>query len=172
MEFFCYHRDRPGSTALRGELLEAHWSYMDRYTAQMPPVDFRRPAGDVRGHRFAGPDRGAGADRAGSGGRLVAVEGTWTLSVDTPIGEQRTMLVLHRDGDRLTGSLDYRATRLEITDGVVSGDEARWKVVKTLNKLLKVNATVTFTVTVEGDSMRGKADAGKFGTFDVTGLRG
>jgi uncharacterized protein YciI len=35
MEFFCYHRDRPGSAALRDELLEAHWSYMDRYAAQM-----------------------------------------------------------------------------------------------------------------------------------------
>jgi uncharacterized protein len=30
MEFFCYHRDRPGSGALRDELLEAHWTYMDR----------------------------------------------------------------------------------------------------------------------------------------------
>jgi uncharacterized protein len=35
MEFFCYHRDRPGSMALREELLEKHWSYMDRYAAQM-----------------------------------------------------------------------------------------------------------------------------------------
>jgi uncharacterized protein YciI len=35
MEFFCYHRDRHGSAALRGQLLEAHWSYMDRYAAQM-----------------------------------------------------------------------------------------------------------------------------------------
>jgi len=35
MEFFCYHRDRPGSMALRLELAEEHWSYMDRYAAQM-----------------------------------------------------------------------------------------------------------------------------------------
>ena len=35
MEFFCYHRDRPGSVALRDELLEEHWAYMDRYAAQM-----------------------------------------------------------------------------------------------------------------------------------------
>jgi uncharacterized protein YciI len=35
MEFFCYHRDRPGSAALRNEMLEEHWSYMDRYAAQM-----------------------------------------------------------------------------------------------------------------------------------------
>ncbi|MET9671428.1 YciI family protein [Streptomyces sp. NPDC006475] len=35
MEFFCYHRDRPGSLELRHELLEAHWSYMDGYAAEM-----------------------------------------------------------------------------------------------------------------------------------------
>lgn len=35
MEFFCYHRDRSGSVALRSELLEEHWSYMDRYAKEM-----------------------------------------------------------------------------------------------------------------------------------------
>src|SRR5256886_13010366 len=35
VEFFCYHRDRPGSVTLREELLEQHWSYMDRYQAEM-----------------------------------------------------------------------------------------------------------------------------------------
>ena len=35
MEFFCYHRDRPGSVALRDALLEEHWSYMDRYAPEM-----------------------------------------------------------------------------------------------------------------------------------------
>ncbi len=35
MEFFCYHRDRPGSASLRDELRERHWSYMDGYAAQL-----------------------------------------------------------------------------------------------------------------------------------------
>ena len=35
MEFFCYHRDRPGSLALRDELRERYWSYMDQYATQM-----------------------------------------------------------------------------------------------------------------------------------------
>jgi uncharacterized protein YciI len=35
MEFLCYHRDRPGSAALRDDLLEEHWSYMDRYAKEM-----------------------------------------------------------------------------------------------------------------------------------------
>ena len=35
MEFFCHHRDRPGSLALREELLEEHWSYMDQYAKEL-----------------------------------------------------------------------------------------------------------------------------------------
>ena len=35
MEFFCYHRDRPGSTPLREQMVEEHWSYMDEYAATM-----------------------------------------------------------------------------------------------------------------------------------------
>jgi uncharacterized protein len=35
VEFFCYHRDRSASVTLREELLEEHWSYMDRFQAEM-----------------------------------------------------------------------------------------------------------------------------------------
>lgn len=63
MEFLCYHRDRPGSLALRLELLEAHWSYMDGYAAQMiargPTMadDGDTPTGSV--HILDLPDPGA-----------------------------------------------------------------------------------------------------------------
>jgi len=46
MEFFCYHRDRPGSVALRDKMREEHWSYMDRYATKMI----------ARGPTFAGDD--------------------------------------------------------------------------------------------------------------------
>ncbi|MEU6664331.1 YciI family protein [Streptomyces sp. NPDC046821] len=35
MEFFCHHRDRPGSRPLRDKLIEDHLSYMDRYATEM-----------------------------------------------------------------------------------------------------------------------------------------
>ncbi|MEU6880456.1 YciI family protein [Streptomyces sp. NPDC046712] len=51
MEFLCYHRDRPDSAALRGELLEAHWSYMDQYAKEMiargPTFTGDTPSGSV-----------------------------------------------------------------------------------------------------------------------------
>lgn len=51
MEFFCYHRDRAGSGTLRQELLEQHWSYMDRFAARMiaggPTLVADAPTGSV-----------------------------------------------------------------------------------------------------------------------------
>ncbi|GAA3311300.1 YciI family protein [Nonomuraea dietziae] len=51
MQFFCYHRDRPGSAALREKLVEEHWSYMDRYAAQLiargPTLDGDTATGSV-----------------------------------------------------------------------------------------------------------------------------
>lgn len=35
MEFFFYHRDRPGSGALRDQMLDEHWAYMDGWAAEM-----------------------------------------------------------------------------------------------------------------------------------------
>jgi len=35
MEFFVYHRDRPGSGPLRDTMLEQHWSYMDGFQDRM-----------------------------------------------------------------------------------------------------------------------------------------
>ncbi|MFE0525950.1 YciI family protein [Micromonospora parva] len=35
MEFLCYHRDRSGSLALRYELGERHWAYMDGFEPEL-----------------------------------------------------------------------------------------------------------------------------------------
>lgn len=35
MEFFCYHRGRVGSLALREALTHEHWSYMDRFEKEL-----------------------------------------------------------------------------------------------------------------------------------------
>ena len=59
MEFFCYHRDRPGSVTLREELVEEHWSYMDRYATEGRTMwDF--PGGRSGGNRYLVLGLGAG----------------------------------------------------------------------------------------------------------------
>ncbi|MFJ9835320.1 YciI family protein [Streptomyces sp. NPDC101169] len=61
MEFFCHHRDRPGSEALRDEMLERHWSYMDRYAEELIArgptfaADGETPTGSVHIVDLPGP---------------------------------------------------------------------------------------------------------------------
>ncbi len=66
MEFFCRHRDRPDSLALREELREEHWSYMDGYDVRMIArgptcaADGVTPGGSVHVLDLPGPGRRAG----------------------------------------------------------------------------------------------------------------
>ncbi|MBA2955753.1 hypothetical protein GON03_15570 [Nocardioides sp. MAH-18] len=62
MEFFCYHRDRDGSTPLRAEMTEEHWSYMDRFdlVERGPTFDDETPSGSV--HVVDLPDVAAARD--------------------------------------------------------------------------------------------------------------
>ena len=59
VEFFCYHRDRPGSVPLRDDLLEEHWSYMDWYEEEMiarsPTLAGDMPTGSVHIVDLPGP---------------------------------------------------------------------------------------------------------------------
>ena len=63
MEFFCYHRDRPGSGALRAELVERHWSYMDGFASELiargPTLDDDGGAATGSVHIVDLPDTGA-----------------------------------------------------------------------------------------------------------------
>jgi uncharacterized protein YciI len=60
VEFFCYHRDRPGSLALRYELLPLHRAYMDRFAAGMiargPTFDGDVLTGSVHALDLPGPE--------------------------------------------------------------------------------------------------------------------
>lgn len=61
MEFFCYHRDRPGSVELRQALRDAHWSYMDGFAAELIArgptfaADRETPTGSVHIADLPGP---------------------------------------------------------------------------------------------------------------------
>jgi hypothetical protein len=55
----------------------------------------------------------------------------------------------------------------EIFDGQVTGEQLRWKA-----KLKQIRMTLSFTTTVQDDTMSGSVKAGVFGNFQLTGQRG
>jgi hypothetical protein len=99
----------------------------------------------------------------------MSADGTWKMVVNSPMGKQDVSATFQTSGSELTGVLVNNSSdgvSSEILDGVVDGDALKWK-----TKLKQVKVTLTFNVTISGDSMEGKVKAGMLGSFSVSGQR-
>ncbi len=97
----------------------------------------------------------------------MSADGTWNLTMQTPMGERRSTLTLATSGGSLTGSQEAEGNTPDITDGSVSGNDVSWKVAITNPMPL----TLTFSGSVNGNTLNGTADTGMFGSFPFEGTR-
>jgi hypothetical protein len=97
----------------------------------------------------------------------MAVDGTWDLTMSTPMGERKATLSLKNSGGTLTGTQGAEGNSTEIFDGTVAGDDVAWNISITNPMPLTLN----FTGKVSGDSMSGEVGIGPMGSFPFTGTR-
>jgi hypothetical protein len=97
----------------------------------------------------------------------MAVDGSWNITMSTPLGERKTTLTVKDAGGTLTGTQDAEGNSAEIFDGTARGDDVTWKVSITNPMPL----TLEFTGKVAGDSMSGEMGIGPMGNFPFTGTR-
>ncbi len=97
----------------------------------------------------------------------MSVDGTWKITLQTPMGEQTSTIELVSDGTALSGTQSGTHESGAIYDGSVDGDTATWKVDITRPMPL----SVTFRATVDGDSISGTAKAGFFPASKFSGAR-
>ena len=97
----------------------------------------------------------------------MAADGTWNLTMQTPMGERRSTLTLSTAGGTLTGKQEAEGNTTDIADGTVNGNDLSWKVSITNPMPL----TLTFNGTVDGNNLTGTADTGMFGSFPFQGTR-
>ena len=97
----------------------------------------------------------------------MAADGTWNLTMNTPMGERRSTLTLSTSGGTLTGKQEAEGNTTDIAQGTVNGNDLSWQVSITNPMPL----TLTFNGTVDGNSMNGTADTGMFGSFPFEGTR-
>ena len=97
----------------------------------------------------------------------MAVDGTWNLTMTTPMGERNATLSLKSAGGTLTGTQGAEGNSAEIFDGTVDGEDVAWKVAITDPMPL----TLAFTGKVSGDSIAGEMGIGPMGSFPFTGTR-
>ena len=98
----------------------------------------------------------------------MSADGTWNLTMQTPMGERRSTLSLSTAGGTLTGKQEAEGNTTDIAEGTVSGNDVSWKVSITNPMPL----TLTFNGMVDGDKLSGTADTGMFGSFPFEGTRG
>ncbi|MGA5218277.1 hypothetical protein ACPCAE_19730 [Streptomyces cinereoruber] len=97
----------------------------------------------------------------------MSVEGTWDLSLSTPIGRMTAVVELHERDAVLTGAAHGAGERVPLVDVVLDGDRLTWK--QAVTKPLRLN--LAFDVTVDGDSLRGTSRAGRLPASTVVGER-
>lgn len=95
------------------------------------------------------------------------LDGEWDCVVKSPLGEQKSTLVVHTDGDRFTGTNGGAMGSLDVLDGRVEGNTLTWK----MEMKVPMQITLDCTATIEGDTLIGGVTAGAFGTSPMTGVR-
>ena len=97
----------------------------------------------------------------------MAVDGTWNLTMQTPMGERRATLVASSQSGTLTGKQSGDGGTTDLFEGTVSGSDVSWKISITNPMPL----TLQFTGAVDGDKMSGKMSAGALGSWPFSGTR-
>jgi hypothetical protein len=97
----------------------------------------------------------------------MAVDGTWKLTMDTPMGERSSTLTVKAVGGALQGTQSAEGQTAAIADGTVDGNSVGWKVSITQPMPL----TLDFSGTVDGDAMSGTVQLGMFGSSPFRATR-
>ena len=96
----------------------------------------------------------------------MSADGSWKITVNTPMGAQEVTATIVTSGDAFTGKTEGRLGSQEIS-GKVDGDTLTWSA----NITNPMPMTLDFNATVSGDTMSGKVKLGSFGDGPLTGVR-
>jgi hypothetical protein len=98
----------------------------------------------------------------------MAVDGTWKIAMETPMGTRNATLSLAAAGGALTGTMSGEAGTTAIFDGKVDGSTVSFKV----DIVNPMALTLEFSAAIEGDKLSGSVKLGMFGDAPLSGTRG
>jgi len=96
----------------------------------------------------------------------MAVDGTYDVTVKSPLGDQKTTLTVKSDGATFTGTAAGAMGSSEVS-GEVDGNTITWKQQMTV----PMPMTLDMKATIDGDTLTGTVGAGAFGSFPMNGTR-
>jgi hypothetical protein len=98
---------------------------------------------------------------------MAGADGTWNVTMDSPMGAQQVTLKLVTDGTSLSGSLGGPQGEMPFENGTVDGNNLAWTV--SIDQPMPMQ--IETTATVDGDNLTGEAKLGTFGSAKLTGTR-
>jgi hypothetical protein len=93
---------------------------------------------------------------------IMSADGTWTTTINTPMGAQTGTLVLATNGSELSGSMQSPQGEMAIADGKANGDKLSW----TTSITSPMPMDLEFSAVVAGDEITGSVKLGAFGNAD------
>ena len=100
----------------------------------------------------------------------MAVDGTYSIAISTPMGSRNAKITLKADGGALSGSITGEGYEgKEFDGGKVDGDKVSWSV--TIPSPMGGDITLSFAGTVSGDEISGDVQLGSYGTNTFKGTR-
>lgn len=97
----------------------------------------------------------------------MPVDGSWNISMSTPLGEQQARLTLQTEGNVLNGTMEGSAGSTPLTDGTVNGNQVSWNARITS----PLSITLEFSGAVDGNNISGNVKLGAFGNATFSGTR-
>lgn len=97
---------------------------------------------------------------------MAGADGTWNVTINSPMGAQKGDLTINTSGDTFTGTFAGAMGTQDIS-GKVAGDKLTWST--SITQPMPI--TLEFDVSVSGDSMSGNVKLGAFGSAPLTGTR-
>ena len=96
----------------------------------------------------------------------VDISGTWEMTIQTPRGEERkSEMTIEQDGEKIKVTMPgFRGDEMT-GEGTVKDNKVEW----TINiSTPRGDFSITYSGTVEGDTMSGEAAMGDFGSMEWT----
>jgi len=98
----------------------------------------------------------------------MAIDGTYNITISTPMGDRPASLTLVTDGDALSGTFSSQQGDQPWDGGTVNGNQVAWS-----NNFSGAMGPMQldFAGTVEGDQLSGTVQFGAMGSGTFTGVR-
>lgn len=98
----------------------------------------------------------------------MPVDGTFDITINTPMGKEVSKLTLAANGSTLTGTMQQPGKdEITVDNGTVEGPCVNWSADVTS----PIPLTLKFDGRVDGEIIKGEVELGMYGKSDFTGTR-